>query len=232
MQSQEILALLRKNSKPKNREGMARFGIDVRTALGVPLPFLHSVAKKAGKSHSLAAQLWASDIHEARLLACLVDEPALVTPKQMDSWTEDFTSWDLCDVCCANLFDKTPYAYDKTVAWSKRKEEFVKRASFALMAALAVHDKKSPDSSFENFLPMIERESTDDRNFVRKAVNWALRQIGKRNLRLNAKATACALRIRKKNSKAAKWIAADALRELQSAPVLTRLKSKEARSQL
>jgi 3-methyladenine DNA glycosylase AlkD len=155
-----------------------------------------------------------------------VDEPAKVTEAQLERWARDFDSWDICDGVCSNLFDRTPFARGKAIEWSARREEYVKRAGFVLMAALAVHDKKAPDALFREFLPLIEREATDERNFVKKAVNWALRQIGKRNGALNRDAIAAAKRIRRIDSKAARWIAADALRELQSAAVQERLKGK------
>ncbi len=170
--------------------------------------------------------MWKTGLLEARLLAALLDEPARVSEAQMDRWAKDFDSWAVCDACCGNLFDKTPMAFRKAAEWSRRKEEFVKRAGFALMAALAVHDKQSRDRSFLSFLPIIQRESHDDRNFVKKAVNWTLRQIGKRNLRLNRAAVRTAEKMRAKDSSSAKWIAADAWRELESAAVQRRLKRR------
>lgn len=205
---------------------MARYGINPENTLGISIPALRAIARQAGKDHLLAARLWRSGIHEARLLACFTDEPDKVTSTQMDRWARDFDSWDVCDQCCSNLFDKTSMAYIKAVQWSSRKEEFVKRAGFTLMAALAVHDKQSGDEAFEEFLPLILREATDARNFVCKAVNWALRQIGKRNRRLNQKAIKTAKEIQKLDSKAARWIAADALRELTGEQVQERLRSQ------
>jgi 3-methyladenine DNA glycosylase AlkD len=184
------------------------------------------MAKRIGRDHALARELWASGIHEARVLAGLVDDPAAVTAAQLERWAKDFDSWDVCDGVCSNLFDRTPYAWDKAVAWSARSREFVKRAGFVLMAALAVHDKTAPDERFKNFLPLIEREAVDERNFVKKAVNWALRQIGKRNRALNRDAIAAAKRIRKVDSRSARWIAADALRELESDAVRQRLNKR------
>ena len=211
-------------SNAKNVAGMARFGINPKNTLGISIPDLRNLAKKIGKNHRLAQQLWSSGIHEARLLAGFVDEFEKITEKQMESWAKDFDSWDICDQVCSNLFDKIPGISWKAVEWSKRKEEFVKRAGFTLMACLAVHDKKAGDKLFESFLPIIKRESTDERNFVRKAVNWALRQIGKRNLKLNKSAIKTAKEIQKINSKSARWIAGDALRELTGAPVQKRLR--------
>lgn len=227
-QAKVILDRLRAFANPKNVEGMARFGINPHNTLGVSVPIMRGIAKEVGRDHALARELWASGIHEARMLAVLVDDPKVVTANQMEQWALDFDSWDVCDMCCGNLFDRTPFAYEKAVAWSKRDETFVKRAGFVLMAALAVHDKKADDVRFLDFLPMIRKESTDERNFVKKAVNWALRQIGKRNARLNAIATETARRIQAMPSRSARWIAADALRELVSASVQKRLRRAAA----
>jgi 3-methyladenine DNA glycosylase AlkD len=214
VQSHEVLETLRSLANPQTVAGMARYGINPNNAYGVPVPQLRALAKQIGKDHALAEQLWASGVHEARLLASMIDVPRLVTEEQMERWAGDFDSWDVCDQCCGNLFDKTPAAYQKAVEWSGRDQEFVKRAAFALMAYLAVHDKKAPDDAFEAFLPIIAREATDGRNFVKKAVNWALRQIGKRSQCLNEQAIATARAIQQLDSKPARWIAADALREL------------------
>jgi len=204
---------------------MARFGIATKRALGgSSIPYLRWLAKRLGKDHQLAAELWASGIHEARILAAMVDEPSEVTDEQMEAWAAEFDSWDVVDGVCGSLFDKTSLAYRKAEQWSSRQEEFVKRAGFSLMAMLAVHDKKAPDTSFERFLPIIEREAGDRRNFVRKAVNWALRQIGKRNPALNAKAIAAAERIQANGVRSAKWVASDALRELRSNALQGRLR--------
>jgi 3-methyladenine DNA glycosylase AlkD len=199
MTYQDIIKLLKSHSNPKNVAGMARFGINSKNTLGISMPFLRNLGKKIGKDHNLALKLWQSKIHEAMILAVLIDDPKLVTEKQMDSWVKDFDSWDVCDQACLNLFDKTEFAWDKVIEWSKRKEEFVKRAGFALMAVLAVHDKKAKDEQFIKLFPIIKRESTDERNFVKKAVNWALRQIGKRNANLNKQALKIAEEILKIN---------------------------------
>jgi len=214
---------------PRNVEGMARYGIVAKKAYGIPTPTIRSMAKKIGQNHALARQLWSTGILEARAIAFLIDDPLLVTEQQMEKWVKDFDSWAVCDGCCSNLFDKTPFAVSKARAWSRRPEEFVKRAGFTLMAALAVHEKKLPDSVFTSFLPPIVRESRDDRNFVRKAVNWALRQIGKRNILLHAEAVKTARRIQTFPSSSARWIAADALRELTGAAVMKRLQTKQQR---
>jgi 3-methyladenine DNA glycosylase AlkD len=221
----EVLDRLKALSNPANVAGMARYGINPTHTLGVPMPALRSMAKEIGVDHALAQELWESGVHEARILAGLVDDPRQVTEAQMERWVADFDSWDVCDQVCSNLFDRTPYAYQKAAEWSGRDAEFVKRAGFVLMAALAVHDKKAGDQPFEGFLPIIVRESADDRNFVRKAVNWALRQIGKRDRRLNAKAIETARQIAQIDSKAARWIASDALKELTSTKVVHKLKS-------
>jgi len=203
---------------------MARFGIQPRTrVLGISVPALRSLAKEIGTDHRLAGELWRSGIHEARVLATMVDDPARVTEAQADRWARSLDSWDECDQLCSNLLSGTPFAFAKAVEWAGRNPEFEKRAGFALMAALSVHAKDAPDRAFERFLPVIRREATDERNFVRKAVNWALRQIGKRNERLHAKAIATAERISRMDSRAARWIAADALRELRSDAVRARL---------
>lgn len=220
----EILDRLRSLGDPRNVEGMARYGIRTKKAFGVSAPQLRQLAKELRKDHDLADLLWRTGVHDARILAALIDDPALVTTKQMDRWAEDFDTWAVCDSACGSLFDKTPYAWDKAVEWIEREEEYVRRAGFVLMAALAVHDKKAPNERFEAFLSLIESHATDERNFVKKAVNWALRQIGKRNLHLNALAIRAGERIRRIDSKAARWIAADALRELTCDKVRQRLK--------
>lgn len=221
-----ILQRLKTLSNPKAVEGMARFGINPKNTYGVSIPNLRKIARETGKNHNLAQQLWASSIHEARIIACLIADPKMITEEQMESWVKDFDSWDVCDQCCNNLFDKTKFAYQKAVEWTKRNEEFVKRAGFVLMTQLAVHDKKAKDTEFLNFLPIIKKESTDNRNFVKKAVNWALRQIGKRNINLNKAAIQTAKQIQTIDSKTAKWIASDALRELTSSAIQKRLKQK------
>ncbi|TET46326.1 DNA alkylation repair protein [candidate division TA06 bacterium] len=220
----KIIRELKKCAVPGAREGMARFGIKAEHALGVSIPDLRKMAKSIGKNHGLALRVWKTKIHEARILSSMIDEPERVTEKQMESWVKDFDSWDLCDQCCGNLFDKTEFARKKAIEWSKDKEEFVKRAGFALMAWMAFHDKKAEDKDFVRFFPTIKRESVDERNFVKKAVNWALRQIGKRNPNLNKEAVKLAKEIKKLDSSAARWIASDALRELESKAVRERLR--------
>lgn len=209
-----ILGELRQQSNPTNVAGMARFGINPEGTLGISIPVLRKMAKMHRKNHELALELWKSGIHEARILAGMIDDPAKVTPQQMDAWASDFDSWDVCDQVCMNLFDKTPYAYAKAIEWSDNEKTFIKRAGFALMASLAFHDKTAPDEQFESFFPIILRESTDERNFVKKAVNWALRQIGKRNPALQSRAIEVAGQMAQLESKAARWNARDTIREL------------------
>lgn len=213
-EAKRLLSELRKRGSKRNREGMARFGIETSKALGVSVVDIRAGAKGVKRDHRLAAELWATGIHEARILATIIDEPGKVTAQQMDRWARDFNSWDLCDQACGNLFDKTPHAFAKALEWSRREEEFVKRAGFALMAYLAWHDKKAPDSAFKPFFKEIVRGSADERNFVKKTVNWALRQIGKQRPGLRKDAVACASRLAKSPDKTARWIGTDALREL------------------
>jgi 3-methyladenine DNA glycosylase AlkD len=224
MTCQEIVRQLKRLRNPRNIAGMAKFGISARNTLGVPVPVLRKIARQAGKDHRLAGRLWASGIHEARLLAGMVDDPKAVTPAQMDKWARGFDSWDTCDQACMNLFRQTAFAWGKARQWARKKEEFVKRSGFALMAALAVGDKKALDQRFLDLLPYIYNGSRDERNYVKKAVNWALRQIGKRNRALNLSAVRIARRIREQDSPAARWVANDAIRELTDSKVRKRLK--------
>jgi 3-methyladenine DNA glycosylase AlkD len=223
IQCNQILEELKLLGNPDAAEGMARYGINTEHAYGVSIPNLRKIAREIGKNRPLAEAFWSSGIHEARILAGMVYPPAEITDRQMEEWVCDFNSWDLCDQCCNNLFRRAGDAHEKAVEWSSRDEEFVKRAGFVLMACLAVHDKKAADAEFLEFLPVIKRESVDSRNFVKKAVNWALRQIGKRNIHLNQAAIAMAHEINEMNSESAKWIAADAIRELESDAVQKRL---------
>ena len=223
MKLEEIIKELESLSSPEDVEGMARFGINPQKTFAVRIPELRRIAKSAGKDHKLATELWEAGYRETRILACMIEDPDLVTSKQMDRWAVEFDFWEICDQCCMKLFRRTPFAYQKIFEWSMRDEEFVKRAAFTLIAVLAVHDKKAPNEKFEQFFPMIIKESTDNRNYVKKAVNWALRHIGKRNINLNQKAIEIAEDIHKIDSKSAKWIAKDALRELKSDKVQKRL---------
>lgn len=224
MYYEDILRRFEALKNPANVAGMARFGINPNNTYGISVVELRKIAREVKKDHTLAGQLWASGIHEARILASLVEERAAVTEEQLERWVSDFDSWDVCDQCCLNLFRWTPFAYAKAVEWSAREEEFVKRAGFVMMAALASGDKKASDEAFAAFLPIIRREAGDERNFVKKAVNWALRGIGKRSRHLNALAIETAEQIRQMDSKAARWVGADALRELTGAAVQARLK--------
>ncbi len=212
---EQIIETLRSLANDKNREGMAKFGIVTAAALGISVVKLRELAKPYKKNHGLALALWQAGIHEAQIMATIVDDPAQVTPEQMDSWIKDFDSWDVCDQACCNLFDKTPYAVAKIKEWSKREKEFEKRAGFALMAGLAWHSKTESDATFLSFLPLLSQAADDDRNFVKKAVNWALRQIGKRNETLRHAAIATASDLKQRGSESARWIGSDAVRELQ-----------------
>lgn len=218
----QALKLIRAKAKPDQLEGMARFGIVGEGRLGLSVPDMRQIAKELGKDHALALELWKTGIPDARIVAALIDDPRQVTEAQMDEWVVGLNSWDVCDQVCVTLFDKTPFAWKKVVIWSERDEEFVKRAAFALLAGLAWHNKDARDADFIKLLPVIKRAATDDRNFVKKAVNWALRHIGKRNAKLNKAATKTAKEIQKMDSKTARWIASDALRELASEAVQNR----------
>jgi 3-methyladenine DNA glycosylase AlkD len=209
-----VLAELRKLGSEKNRAGMARFGINTGRAFGVSIAAIRPLARRYRRNHALAAGLWGSGYHEARLLAALIDDPKQVTSKQMDAWAADIDSWDLCDQACLKLFVKTPFVDEKIPRWAKDKREFVRRAGFALLASYAVHGKDVPDSVFREHLKLIEAASTDERNFVRKAVNWALRQVGKRSASLHKPALALAKRLAASSDKTARWIGKDAVKEL------------------
>ena len=209
-----ILDELRSLGDPNASQEMARFGIHATNVIGLSVPQIRAIARRVGPDQELAGQLWATGIHDARILASLVGDPRKITRTTMDRWTGDFASWDICDACCCNLFDRTPYRWQKVRKWARNDGEFVRRAAFATLAGLAVHDKAAEDRLFLDALPLIEKYAFDDRNFVRKSVNWALRNIGKRNAALRPPAIACAQRIRAQGTRAARWIAADALREL------------------
>lgn len=227
MQYENILKKLKSMSNPEAVRGMARYGINPKNNLGVSIYKLRPIAKEIGKDHNLALKLWSSGIHDARLLACFIEDPVKITGEQMDSWAKDFDSWDVCDQACTSLFDLTPLAWKKVFEWAKRDEEFVKRAAFSIIAGLAVHDKKASDKEFEQFSTLIKKHSVDERNYVKKAVNWALRNIGKRNLVLNKQMIKLSKEIQKIDSKSARWIANDAIGELSSEKVQNRLVEKE-----
>ena len=227
MEVKQVIDRLKSISDPKAVEGMARFGIQSSNSFGVSVPKLRTLAREVGRDHLLASQLWETGPHDARLLATMIDDPRQVTVAQMEKWVRDFDSWDVVDGCCGNLFDKTPFAVSRAKEWCRREAEYEKRAGFVLMAELAVHDKKATDQVFLDFLPLIIGGASDKRNFVKKAVNWSLRQIGKRNLKLNKAAAKTALKIRKMESGSAKWVASDALRELKSPQVQKRLRGNQ-----
>lgn len=222
----EIINKLKSMSNPDAVAGMARYGISSKNNLGISIYLLRNYAKDIGIDHKLALKLWDSGIHDARLLACFVDDPTKVTGEQMDNWAKDFDSWDICDQACTSLFDKNSLAWKKVFEWAERDEEFVKRGAFSLIAGLSVHDKKASNKKFEQFFPIIKKHSTDDRNYVKKAVNWALRNIGKHNLILNKLTIKLSEEILKIDSKSAKWIASNAIRELTSEKVQVRLQNK------
>ena len=222
--TKKLLATLRAQANPANVAGMARYGINPAGTLGVPVHFLRKLAKEAGRDHAVALELWDSGVHEARILATLIDIPAQVTASQMDRWARDLDSWDVCDQACQNLFRFTPMAFFKAAQWAHRKPEFVRRAGFSLMAGLATKAKDATDEQFLALMPLIAEGAGDDRNMVKKSVNWALRQIGKRNRRLHPLAIAAAVEIGKQDSRSARWIAADALRELRNPATIARIK--------
>jgi 3-methyladenine DNA glycosylase AlkD len=225
-----IITRLEALASPDDAAGMARFGIRGARVLGVPVKTLRAIARETGRSHTLAEALWASGIHEARILASIVAEPKRVTLAQMEQWVADLDSWDLCDQCCTNLWVRTPFARDQALIWSERGEEFIKRAGFVLMAQVATKDKRVPAVLLHRYLDRAEREASDERNFVKKAVNWAIREIGQRSAELNAAAIVVAQRLQASDSRAARWVGSDALRELTSPKIAQRLARREERS--
>jgi len=226
----EVLAWLERTGTRKNRDGMARYGIVAAKAFGVSVGELRRKAKELGRSHELAAALWDTGWYEARLLAAFVDDPAQVTPAQMDRWARGFENWADCDTVCFHLFDKTPHALVKVAAWAKRREEFLKRAAFALLASVALHDESLPDARFAKLLPLIEEGAADDRNFVKKGVLWALRGIGGRSPGLHAEALAVARRLAAADGATERWVGKAALRELGSKAAMSRLEAQKGRS--
>jgi 3-methyladenine DNA glycosylase AlkD len=220
----DVLDKLQSKAKPEQLKGMAKYGMTVEQRLGVSVPDMRKLAKEIGRDHKLALDLWRTGIAEARIVAGMVDDPDKLTEEQMEDWVKGINSWDVCDQVCMNLFEKNQLAWKKIVDWSEWEEEFVKRTAFSLIACLAWHDKKASDEKFIELLPLIIRGATDERNFVKKAVNWALRNIGKRNLNLNEASINTAKEIQRLDSKAARWVAADAIRELESESIQKRLK--------
>lgn len=227
-EAQAALATLEEMSTQHDRENLVRFGINASQAFGVSMANIQVLAKRIGRNHELAAALWETGWYEARLLTSFVDEPARVTPEQMDSWCRDFDNWGICDTVCFHLFDRTPHAWAKVVEWSDEREEFVKRAAFALLASLAGHDKKAGDEPFLAALPLIERAASDERNFVKKGVSWALRLAGRRSAVLHAAAVDLARRLSTSPEAAARWVGKDALRDLTKPAVLSRLAARKA----
>ena len=227
MRKENVIARLKALSNPGAVEEMTRVGINPGKSYGVSTPNLWALAREIGVDHDLAQELWASGIHDARLVAGLIADPEATTGEQMDSWARDFDSWAVCDHCCNQLFARTRYAHDKAVEWSGSDQEYVKRAGFVIMASLVVKDKKAADERFEAFFPIMVREAGDERNYVRRAVNTALRTVGKRNSSLNQKAIETAREIGKLEFKSARWIASDAIRELTSDSVQKRLHKKK-----
>ncbi len=225
----EIIEEIKANGSEHNREGMARFGIDPSNAYGVSVTWLRQLAKRIGKDHDLALALWDSKVHEARILASIVDEPKKVTLAQMDRWAMDFDSWDICDQCCNNLFIHTSFAREVIGPWCEREQQFVRRAGFVMIAVLSVKDKRAPCDSFRSYLHLIERHSRDDRIYVKKAVNWALRQIGKRDLDCYGLALPLALRLSQSEDATARWIGKDAVRELRSEKILARVHERSGK---
>ena len=223
MEYTEILEKLKSLRDPRAVAAMAGYGINADNTFGISIPHLRKIAKEIGKDHALSEQLWSSGIHEARIVASMIADPRMVTEQELERWVSGFDSWDVCDQCCNNLFCRTDFAYQKAMEWGRRREEYVKRAGFVLMACLAVHDKGADDIQFRQFFPIIRSEASDERNFVKKAVNWALRQIGKRNRSMNVEAIRVATALKQIDSKSARWIACDALRELKSDKIQKRL---------
>ena len=221
---EDVLEMLKRNADSSQLNGMAKYGMAIERRLGVAVPYMRKMAKEIGKDHELAIDLWKTGIAEARILASMIDDPGKLTGEQMDTWVKDFNSWDICDQVCMNLFKKVPYAWSKIIDWSEREEEFVRRAAFALLACLAWHDKKATDEQLIKLLPVIIAGAIDERNFVKKAVNWALRNIGKGNPILNKAAITTAHEISKIDSKAARWVASNTIRDLESEAVQSRLK--------
>jgi len=219
----DVLDKLQSKAQPEQLKGMAKYGMTVEQRLGVSVPNMRKLAKEIGRDHKLALDLWKTGIAEARIVAAMVGDPAKLTEEQMEEWVKGINSWDVCDQVCMNLFEKNRLAWKKVVDWSEREEEFVKRTAFSLIACLAWHDKKASDEKFIKLLPVIIQGATDERNFVKKAVNWALRNIGKRNLNLNEAAINTAKEIQRLDSKAARWVASDAIRELESESIQKRL---------
>lgn len=228
----EVVAWLKKNGNKSVRDGMARYAIPSDNAFGIPVGKLRAYARSIGRSHRLAEELWKTDLYEARMLATMVDNPDEVTPGQMDRWARDFDNWAICDTACFHLFDRTPFAFDKVRKWANHRDEFVKRGAFALLASLAGHDRKSADDQFRACLPLIERAATDERNFVKKGVSWALRGMGSRSASLHKAAIQLATKLAAAHEPSARWIGKDALRDLNRPLVKRRVAAKDKKQHL
>ncbi len=224
----EVLQTLHNLADPSQLEGMARFGMTTRSRLGLSMPQLRGLAKKIGINHPLALELWQTGLAEARILAGMTADPRQLTPEQADAWVQDLDSWDVCDQLCMNLLERVPYRVERINQWAAQDAEFVRRAAFALIACLAWHDRQAPDSFFTGLFPLIEQAAADPRNYVRKAVSWALRNIGKRNRYLNEQAVQLAEQIGQQETRSARWIAADVLRELQDEKTRARLQKRSS----
>jgi 3-methyladenine DNA glycosylase AlkD len=223
---ESVLAWLERRGSKRNRDGMARYGIVAEKAYGVSVGDLRDLGKRLGRSHELALALWETGVYEARMLTPFVDEPERVTPAQMDRWCRDFDNWGICDTVCFHLFDRTPHAWKKVVPWSRRRAEFEKRAAFALLACLALHDKQADDDRFLRTFPLIEKAASDDRNFVKKGVSWALRLIGHRNRALHAAAVELSRKLAASGDRTAQWVGKDALRDLTRPAVIKKVASR------
>jgi 3-methyladenine DNA glycosylase AlkD len=226
----EVLVWLERRGSKRNREGMARYGIVADKVFGVSVSTLQQLARRLGRDHDLAAALWKTGWYEARMLTSFIDDPVRITPAQMDRWARDFDNWAICDTVCFHLFDRTPHAWQKVEQWSRRRDEFVKRAAFALLAGLSLHDKRAGDEAFLRSLVLVERAAADDRNFVKKGVSWALRVIGRRNQALNAAAVEVSRRLAESSKPAARWVGKGALKELTSPVVRRRLAARGGES--
>ncbi|MGH9532746.1 MAG: DNA alkylation repair protein [Terriglobales bacterium] len=229
-QVRAVIASLKRLGTQRNREGMARYAIPSDKAFGVSMATMQKLAKGLGRNHALAAALWETGWYEARMMCAFVDEPERVTPAQMDRWCRDFDNWAICDTLCFVLFDRTPHAFGKVAQWSHRQDEFEKRAAFALLASLAAHDKSTGDEAFHRCLPLVERAASDERNFVKKGVSWALRGIGRRNLKLNAAAVKVAWRLSASPQPATRWVGKDALRDITRSAVIRKLEARHRAS--
>ncbi len=222
--ARQIMARLKSMGDPEDLKGMARFGMAVEKRFGISVPEMRKIAKEIGRDHALALELWGTGVADARIVASMIAEPEAMRAKDLQEWVSGFDSWDVCDQVCMNLFEKVPLARRKIPEWAAREEEFVRRAAYALIACLAWHDKEAPDAEFRRYLPLIKAGANDDRNFVKKAVSWALRNVGKRNAALHEAAIRTARELQRTDSKPARWIAADTIRDLEAAEARRRVR--------